>query len=115
MHRSPTPHIAFTVSGMSVVVAIPASAALQAPDLPGVVLVVTGTVATLLARPHSRERVFTVLAALVLLMAVLVALHVLWHRLGVSHDWLELPYVGAIVAYCALALSLGLRLLRREA
>ena len=115
MHRSPTPHIAFTVSGMSVVVAIPASAALQAPDLPGVVLVVTGTVATLLARPHSRERVFTVLAALVLLMAVLVALHVLWHRLGVSHGWLELPYLGAVVAYCALALSLGLRLLRREA
>ena len=100
---------------MSVVIAIPASTTLQVPDLPGVVLVVTGTVATLLARPHSHERVFTVLAALVLLMAAFVALHVLGHRLGVSHDWLELPYVGAIVAYCALALSLGLRLLRREA
>ncbi len=115
MNRSPTPHIAFTVSAMSVVVAIPASAALQASDLPGVVLVVTGTVAMLLARPHSRERVFTVLAALVLLMAVLVALHVLWHRLGVSPDWLAHPYFGAVVASCALALSLGLRLLRRAA
>ncbi len=115
VHRSTTPYIAFTVSGVSVVVAIPASAALQAPDLPGVVLVVTGTVAALLARRHSRERVFTILAALALLMAALVGLHVLWHRLGVSHDWLELPYLGAIVAYCALALSLGLRLLRREA
>jgi hypothetical protein len=115
VHRSTTPYIAFIASGMSVVVAIPVSTALQAPDLPGVVLVVTGSVATLLARPHSRERVFTILAALVLLMAALVAVHVLWHRLGEPHDWLELPYVGAVVAYCALALSLGLRLLRREA
>ena len=114
MLRSPTPLIAFTASGLSVVVAIPASSALQVPDLPGVVLVITGTVATLLTRPHSRERVFTVLSALVLLMAALTALHVLWHRLGASHDWLELPYLGAVVAYCALALSLGLRLLRRE-
>lgn len=115
MQRSPTPAIAFTTSGLSVVVAIPASSALQIPDLPGVVLVMTGAVATLLARPHSRERVLTVLAALVLLEAVLVALHVVWHRLGASHDWLEPLYVGAVVGYCALALSMGLRLFRREA
>ena len=114
VNRSGTANKAFIASGVSVAVAIPASIALQTPDLPGLVLVATGTVATLLARRNLRERVFSIMAALVLLIAALLALHALWHRLGMSHEWLGLPYLGTVVAYCALALSLGLRLLRRE-
>ena len=115
MNTSRAAHKAFIASGVSVAVAIPASIALQGPDIPGFVLVVTGTVATLLARRNLRERVFSIMAGLVLLIAALLALHALLHRLGMSHEWLGLPYLGTVVAYCALALSLGLRLLRREA
>ena len=112
--NSRVPEIAFVASGIGVVASFPASVGLQEPDLPGFVLIVTGGVASLLSLRRRSNRRFQVLAALVVLGAAVVALHRLWHRLGVSHDWLEPLYVGTVVGYCALAFSLIRGLLRRN-
>ena len=108
------PEIAFVASGVSVLGSFPASIALQAPELPGIVLVVTGGVASLLSLRWWHKRQFQVLATLVVLTTAMVVLHWLWHRLGVSHDWLGPFYVGAIVVYCGVAISVTRRLLPRD-
>ena len=104
--------MALIASGVSVAVAIALSPLMQAPDLPGYVVVATGIVATLLAYPHVRPYVVVILASLVSLMAALVALHLVFHRQGMPHDWLELLYVGTVVGYSLVALTLGLRTVR---
>ncbi len=110
------PEIAFVASGVSVLGSFPASIALQAPDdLPGIVLVVTGGVASLLSLRWWHKRQFQILATLVVLTTAIVVLHRLWHRLGVSHDWLGPFYVGTIVVYCGVAISVSRRLLLRDA
>ena len=88
---------AFLVSGVSVLGSLPLSAAL--PDLPGIALVATGGLAVLLSIGRRRERLFKILATLVGLMAILVVSHVLFHRRGMPHDWLEPFYVGAVLVY----------------
>ena len=104
---------AFLVSGVSVLGSLPLSAAL--PDLPGIALVATGGLAVLLSIGRRRERLFKILATLVGLMAILVVSHVLFHRRGMPHDWLEPFYVGAVLVYCGLAISAGWRLFPRRA
>ncbi len=107
--------IAFVTSGVSVLGSFPASIALQVPDLPGIVLVVTGGLASLLSLRWWHKRQFQILATLVVLTTAMALLHRLWHRLGVSHDWLGPFYVGTIVVYCGVAISVSRRLLSRDA
>lgn len=106
--------MAFVASGVSVAVSVPASLALQEPNFTGLVLVLTGGLATLLSLQQRRGREVPILAALVLLTAALLVLHGLWHRLGVSHDWHDVLYLGTVVAYCVVAFNLSRRLLQRE-
>ena len=107
--------IAFVTSGVSVLGSFPASIALQEPDLPGIVLVVTGGLASLLSLRWWHKRQFQILATLVVLTTAMVVLHRLWHRLGVSHDWLGSFYVSTIVVYCGIAISVSRRLFLRDA
>ena len=105
--------MAFAASGASVVASIPISSALLMPDLPGIVLILTGASAVLLSLRRRQEREFQILAALVVLGGTVVALHRVFHRLGVAHDWLEPLYAGVVVGYCAVAISTIRRLFRR--
>ena len=109
------PEIAWVASGIGVLGSFPASIPLSEPELPGFVLVVSGGLASLLSRRRWHTRQFQILATLVVLTTVMVALHRLWHLLGVSHDWLGPFYVGTIVVYCGMAISVSRRLLRRDA
>ena len=109
------PEIAFVASGVSVLGSFPASIPLQYPDLPGIVLVVTGGLASFLSLRWWHKRQFQILATLVVLTAAMGVLHRLWHLLGVSHDWLGPFYVGTIVVYCGMAISVSRQLLRRDA
>ena len=112
MTKKRAPDIAFAISGVSVAVSLLATSALPGPDIPGIVLVLTGGLACLLSLRQRREREFQILGTLVVLTAAIVGLHRLWHRLGVPHDWLGPLYLGAIVVYCAVAISVSRRLLR---
>ncbi len=109
------PEIAFVASGVSVLGSFPASIAIQEPDLIGIVVVVTGGLASLLSLRWWHKRQFQILATLVVLTTAMALLHRLWHRLGVSHDWLGPFYVGTIVVYCGMAISVSRRLLLRDA
>ncbi len=109
------PEIAFVASGVSVLGSFPASIAIKEPDLIGIVVVVTGGLASLLSLRWWHKRQFQILATLVVLTTAMVVLHRLWHRLGVSHDWLGPLYLAAVVIYCAVAISVSRRLLRRDA
>ena len=106
--------LAFVASAAGVLASIPISAAVQQPDLPGFVLVATGTVASLLALRRTPSRLVQVLVGLTALMAINVAVHQLSHRFGVAHDWLEPLYVGAVGVYCLVAFGVGLRVLVRD-
>ena len=114
MRNVRVPEIAWVASGIAVLGSFPASIPLSEPELPGFVLVVSGGLASLLSRRRWHTRQFQILATLVVLTTVMVALHWIWHRLGASHDWLGPFYVGTIVAYCGVAISVGIRLLRRN-
>ena len=114
MKKSRVPDIAFTTSSVSVVVSFAASNALPMPDLPGIVLVVTGGLAVVLSLRRRLEREFQILAALVVLAATLVVLHRVFRRLGVAHDWLGPPYAGVILVYCVMSISTSRRLFRRN-
>ncbi len=107
------PEIAFVVSGVSVLGSFPVSITLQQPELPAIVLVVTGGLASLLSVGWRHKRQFQILATLVVFTTAMVVLHWLWHRLGVAHDWMGPFYVGTIVAYCGVAISVSRRLLSR--
>ncbi len=72
--------VAFVASAAGVLASIPISAATQQPDLPGFVLVATGTVASLLAHRRSPSRPIQVLVGLTAVMAINVAVHQLSHR-----------------------------------
>ena len=109
------PEIAFVASGVSVVGSFPVSITMQQPDLPGIVLVVTGGVASLLSYRWRHRRQFQLLATLVAVTAAMAVLHWFFHRQGVSHDWLGPLYVGAIVVYCGVVISVSRRLLSRDA
>ncbi len=115
MKNSRIPEIAFVLSGVSVLGSFPASVAIQEPDVIGIVVVVTGGLASLLSLRWWHKRQFQILATLVVLTTAMAVLHRLWHRLGVSHDWLGPFYVGTIVVYCGMAISVSRRLLRRDA
>ena len=104
---------AFVASAVGVLASVPISAAAQQPDLPGFVLVATGTVASLLALRRTPSRPVKLLVGLTVLMAINVATHQLSHRFGVAHDWLEPLYAGVVGVYCLVALGVGLRLLVR--
>ena len=106
--------IAFVASAVAVLAAIPISSAVHLPDLPGFVLVATGTMASLLALRGTPSRPVWVLVVLTVLMAMNVAVHLLLHRLSMAHDWLEPVYVGVVGVYCLVALGVGLRLLMRK-
>ncbi len=109
------PEIAFVASGVSVLGSFPASVALQVPELPSIVLVVTGGLASLLSLRWWHKRQFQILATLVVLTTAMVLLHRLFHRLGVSHDWLGPFYAGTIVVYCGVAINVSRRLFPRGA
>ncbi len=115
MRNVRVPEIAWVASGIGVLGSFPASIPLSEPELPGFVLVVSGGLASLLSRRRWHTRQFQILATLVVLTTVMVALHWIWHRLGVSHDWLGPLYLAAVVIYCAVAISVSRRLLRRDA
>ncbi len=115
MRNVRVPEIAWVASGIGVLGSFPASIPLSEPELPGFVLVVSGGLASLLSRRRWHTRQFQILATLVVLTTAMVVLHRLWHRLGVSHDWLGPFYVGAIVVYCGMAISVSRRLLLRDA
>ena len=106
--------LAFVASAAGVLASIPISPAVQQPDLPGFVLVATGTVASLLALRRTPSRPVQLLVGLTALMAINVAVHQLSHRFGVAHDWLEPLYVGAVGVYCLVAFGVGLRVLVRD-
>ncbi len=106
-----TSEIAFVASAAAVLASISISGAAQQPDLPGFVLVATGTVASLLALRRTPSRLVQVLVGLTALMAINVAVHQLSHRFGVAHDWLEPLYVGTVGVYCLVAFGVGLRVL----
>ena len=106
--------VAFVASAASVLASIPISGAVQQPDLPGFVLVATGTVASPLALRRTPSRGVQVLVGLTGLMAINVAVHQFSHRFGVAHDWLEPLYVGVVGVYCLVAFGVGLRLLVRD-
>ena len=109
-----TAEIAFVASAAGVLASIPISVAVQQSDLPGFVLVATGTVASLLALRRTPSRLVQVLVGLTALMAINVAVHQLSHRFGVAHDWLEPLYIGAVGVYCLVAFGVGLRVLVRD-
>ncbi len=98
------PEVAFGVSGLFVIGAVLLTSALRVPDLPGFVLVVTGLIASLLARHRRRELRFQVLGALVGLATAIVGLHWFLHRLNAAHDWLEPVYFGTVVVYVGTAI-----------
>lgn len=109
------PEIAFVASGVSVLGSFPASIAIQEPALPAIVLVVTGGLASFLSLRWRHKRRFQILATLVVITTAMVILHWFFHRRGVSHDWMGPFYMGAIVVYCGVAISLSRRLLRQDA
>ncbi len=106
--------VAFAASAAGVLASIPISPAVQQPDLPGFVLVATGTVASLLTLRRAPSRPVQLLIGLTVLMAVLVAMHLILHQYDVAHDWLEPLYVGMVGVYCVVALGVGLRSLMRD-
>ena len=101
--------IAFVASAVGVIVSIPISAVIRQPELPGVILVVTGTAASLLAFRGTLSLPVKVLVGLTFLMAINVAVHQIFHRFSVAHDWLEPLYFGVVGAYCLVALGVGFR------
>ncbi len=109
-----TSEIAFAASAAAVLASISISGASQQPDLPGFVLVATGTAASLLALRRTPSGLVQVLVGLTALMAINVAVHQFSHRFGVAHDWLEPLYVGTVGVYCLVAFGVGLRLLVRD-
>ena len=61
MTKMRAPDIAFAISGVSVAVSLLATSALPGPDIPGIVLVLTGGLACLLSLRQRREREFQIL------------------------------------------------------
>ncbi len=110
-----TRDVAFAISGVSAIVSTLATGVLAVPDLPGIVLVITGGWAWLLSRGQRGVWEYRILRTLVVLTASIVGLHQLWHRLGASHEWLEPLYGGAIIIYFIVAFSTLRRLLQRGA
>jgi len=106
--------VAFVASAAAVLVSIPISPAVGQPDLPGFVLVATGAVASFLALRRGPSRPVQVLVGLTALMVLSVTLHLVSHRFGMAHDWLELLYFSVVIAYCLVGLGVGLRLLARD-
>jgi hypothetical protein len=109
------PEYAFVASGASVVGSIPLTAILPLPDLPGLVVIVTGVLASVLSYRRRRLLEVRVLVCLVAAATAMVALHRFMHRQGVSHDWLEPRYIGAVIVYGGMAIAVGRRLLSRDA
>ncbi len=60
MSRAQTVHLAFTTSGVSVAFSVPIAIGLQKPDFPGLVLVVTGGLATLISLRRIGRREFSI-------------------------------------------------------
>ncbi len=106
--------VAFAISGVSAVVSTLATGVLSEPDLPGIVLVITGGCAWLLSRGQRGVWEYRILRTLVVLTATIVGLHQLLHRLGTSHEWLEPLYGGAIIIYCVVAISTLRRLFHAD-
>jgi len=107
--------VAFAISGVSVAASTLATGVLSEPDLPGIVLVITGGCAWLLSRGQRGVWEYRILKLLVIITASLVGLHQLWHRLGASHEWLEPLYVSAIILYGVVAISTLRRLFHANA
>ena len=105
---------AFAISAAAVLASIPITAAVQQPDLPGFVLVATGTVASLLTLRRAPSRPVQLLIGLTVLMAILVVMHLILHQYGVAHDWLEPLYMGVVGVYCVVAFGLCVRSLVRN-
>ena len=100
--------IAFAASAVIVIASVPISAAVALPDLPGFVLVATGTVASFLALRQTTSLPVKLLVGLTILMVANVVLHQYFHGSGTDHNWLDPIYVGVVGLYCLVALGVGL-------
>ncbi|REJ76115.1 MAG: hypothetical protein DWQ47_10870 [Acidobacteria bacterium] len=101
--------MAFAVSAALVLASIPVSASVRLPDLPGITLVLSGAVASLIALRRSVSRTISLLAALVVLTVLNLALHRLMHHFGSAHEWLDPFYLAVVAVYCLLAFGVFAR------
>lgn len=100
---------AFAISAVAVIASIPLTTALGQPDLPGFALIGTGVVASILSFQHTPSRLVLALIGLIVMMAILVAVHILLHQYGMAHNWLDPIYIGVVGVYSITALLVGIR------